>query len=80
MRDQFECDVWPDNWAAAQVFEALDTQWRVHAGGAYGLDYGPAFRLLDEMGLKGQDWRDAFAALRVLEAEARKIMRAQKNG
>ncbi|MEL6920964.1 MAG: DUF1799 domain-containing protein [Pseudomonadota bacterium] len=59
--------VWPDNWKAMQAFLALDTQWRVGAGGGFlGLDYGAAAALF-----KGRSTR-AFAALmmRVKHIEA----------
>jgi hypothetical protein len=46
--------------------------------GAVGLDYAVLFRLLDEEGLTGPEWRDTFEDLRVLEAEALQTMMDSK--
>lgn len=65
-------EVWPENWQAWSLFLACSTQWRCKGleGKPYGLDYGPLFRLMDEDGLKGQEWREVLDCIRVLEREA----------
>ena len=44
--------------------------------GPTGLDYGPLFRLMDEAGLTGAEWRQAFDDLRALESAALQQIRA----
>jgi hypothetical protein len=44
-------------------------------GGVTGLDYSPLFRLMDERGLKGEAWRDAFDGVRIIESSAIEQMR-----
>jgi hypothetical protein len=53
----------------------MNTQWRTGMSGAIGLDYPVLFRLMDEAGLKGADWRDTFDSVRVMEIEALEQMR-----
>jgi hypothetical protein len=61
-----------------QLFCRVGTQWRTAMVGAVGLDYAVLFRLLDEEGLTGPEWRDTFEDLRVLEAEALQTMMDSK--
>lgn len=70
-------EVWPENWPIFQLFFDLNTQWRVGATGATGLDYNVLFRLLDEAGLHGAEWREAFDTIRVMEATALEMMRKE---
>lgn len=68
------CDIWPDNIAAANVFIAMQTQWRAAMGGATGLDYNvlpSVFRLLS---VPKAEWRDTFECVRVMEGEAIRVM------
>lgn len=73
-------EVWPENWPAWCLFDAMHTQWRTRGmeGRPYGLDYAVLFRLMDEDGLKGQDWRDTLSDIRVLEDAALAEMRKHK--
>ena len=57
------------------LFCDMATQWRTGMSGATGLDYPVLFRLMDEAGLKGADWRDTFDSVRVMESEALEQMR-----
>ena len=52
----------------------VKTQWRTSFNGVIGLDYGPAFRLMDQQGLQGKDWDDMFSDLQVMESAALKAM------
>lgn len=63
-------EVWPENWRAFQLFTHLQSQWRVGVGGATGLDYTPAFHLMDRMGLEPSEWDDLFGDLRAMESAA----------
>lgn len=68
-------EVWPENWPAIDMFDALGTQWRLGGmGGAGGLDYRVVFEYLDRRGYRGTAWDDMFADLRVLECAALNTM------
>lgn len=74
-----DAEVWPENWQAWCLFDAMRTQWRTRGmeGRPYGLDYGVLFRLMDEDGLAGRDWRDTLDDIRVMESAALEEMRKQ---
>lgn len=57
----------------------MRTQWRTRGmdGRPYGLDYAVLFRLMDEDGLMGRDWRDTLDDVRVMESAALEEMRKQ---
>lgn len=74
LKDQ-EVEVWPENWPVLDIFSQLSTQWRVGTGGPIGLDYNVMFRVLDMEGLSGQEWRDFFDDLRIMESAALEAMR-----
>lgn len=65
--------VWPENWPAFCVFEAMRTQWRVGMGGYTGLDYAalPACMKLCE--IKAADRTEVFERVRQMENEALKF-------
>lgn len=69
-----EYEVWPDNWPAFLLFEAMSTQWRVGMGGAVGLDYNTIKPVASMIGLKRAGLAQAFADLRMMEAEALLVM------
>lgn len=76
--DDASVDIWPDNLTAANVFISITTQWRTGFGGATGLDYNvlpPVFRLL---GVPRAQWADTFECVRVMEAEAMRVMAEQR--
>lgn len=58
----------------------MGTQWRVGFSGPTGLDYNVLFRLLDEAGLSGQQWREMFEDIQVLEVHALKTISERRNG
>ncbi|MFK3815081.1 DUF1799 domain-containing protein [Pseudomonas sp. NPDC089407] len=62
-----EQQVWPENWPAFCVFEALTTQWRVGPGGASGLDYGAIPAVLDLVGIRKKERAGVFGDLRHME-------------
>ena len=62
--------VFPENWAAVEIFEQLGTQWYVGAGGRTGLNYLTVFAMLDRSGLSKQDAEQMFDDLRVMEYAA----------
>lgn len=52
----------------------MQTQWRSNMGGPTGLDYAALPAVMDLCGVKKKMRADAFAALRVMEAEALRIL------
>lgn len=66
--------MYPENWAALEVFAALGTQWRTGAAGATGLDYGVLPGVMDLLCVAPDDRRALFADIRVMEGAALKEM------
>ena len=66
--------VWPDNWAAVQLFSSIATQWRVGMSGATGLDYNPLFHRMDRMSLASTSYETLFEEIQTIEDEALKAM------
>jgi hypothetical protein len=73
------CEVWPDTWQAFQVFEAMSTQWRTGACGATGLDYTSIRDVAGFLGLTQGQAADIFPDLRIMEAEALRVMAEQRD-
>lgn len=73
-----EYDVWPDNWSAFLLFEAMSTQWRVGMGGATGLDYNALPPVASMLGMKRREIPEVFHDIRVMEAEAMLVMSESK--
>ena len=65
-----DVEVWPENWSAVKLLQAIRTQWRVAAGGAVGLDYCAAYPLIDRMRLNDDDWHQMLADLGEMEDAA----------
>ena len=68
VEDNSDFEVWPENWVAFQIMRILRTQWRVGSSGYTGLDYGVAFRVMDEMHV--EDVMDTLDRIRVMEFAA----------
>jgi hypothetical protein len=62
--------VWPENWAAFELFARMDTQWRVSMAGPTGLDYTVALALMDLDDVPRGDRPAMLDDLRVMEAAA----------
>jgi hypothetical protein len=62
--------VYPENWRAVRVFDALGTQWRVGPAGPTGLDYAALPMVMDVHGVPQQHRHDVFEDVRVLESAA----------
>jgi hypothetical protein len=73
------CEVWPDTWQAFQVFEAMSTQWRTGACGATGLDYTSIRDVAGFLGLTRAQDTDIFPDIRIMEAEALRVMAEQRD-
>ena len=59
--------IWPENWQAFLVFNAVRTQWRTGPGGVSGLDYGALDRRIDRLDLSPEDLE---ACIQVMELAA----------
>jgi len=70
--------IWPDNWNSFTVFEAMGTQWRTGGCGATGLDYCALPDVMRLCGIKKRHQPDVFYDVRVMEAEALKVMAEQR--
>jgi len=70
-------DVWPDNLPAVNVFVAMATQWRTGMSGPVGLDYSALPAVLRLTGAPRGTWPQTFEDIRVMEAEALKVMGEQ---
>lgn len=66
--------MWPEHQDVLEVFGRVRSQWRVSPGGAYGLDYGVVFQLMDRMALTPSRQVEVLDELRVVEAEALRQM------
>lgn len=71
-------EIWPENQLIAEVFLALETEWRllVGPGGVYyqGLRRSAMKDTIELMGIERGEWPDLFYGLRIMEATAQKIL------
>lgn len=65
--DTGEVYLWPENREAWGLWLALQTQWRVGAVGATGLDYTALQATLGLMGVKKKRWPEMFQLIRAME-------------
>lgn len=63
-------EVWPDVWESLRAFEAMRTQWRVGATGAYGLDYNALPGVFRFLAIPRKSQPEMFDDLRVMEDAA----------
>ena len=66
----FNVEVWPENWTAWTLFDALQTQWRAGAGGVVGLDYSVLADELHAREIPHEDHEQLRAEVRVMECAA----------
>lgn len=66
--------VWPENQLPLQIFAALQTQWRSSFAGPTGLDYAAVPVVMDLYAVPADRRRQAFEDLRIMEAEALKVI------
>jgi len=64
-------EVWAENWRTVEVFQALDTQWRIAAGPmgsrVQGIDYAAIPPTLALMDVRKRDRKSVFNGLRIME-------------
>jgi len=68
-------EIWPDNWQAFKVFDAIGTQWRIGFNGATGLDYSVLPEIWRRTKTKIEDRDSVFLDLRIMEEAALQEMR-----
>lgn len=64
--------VWPENWAAVEMFLRVQTQWRTTMGGLLGLDYGVLAWVFKLYAV--EDERSMLEDLQVMEAAAMAVL------
>jgi hypothetical protein len=67
-----DCEVWPENWPAVEMFLRCQTQWRTTMNGLLGLDYGAVAWILRLYEV--EDPRALLEDLQVMEAAALMIL------
>lgn len=68
--DAFQAEVWPENWRAWKLFEAVGTQWRCGPNGVIGLDYGALDREMQLQDIPESEQLQLRYDIRLLEAVA----------
>ena len=71
-------DVWPSNWPAFCLFQAMNTQWNVGPCGATGMNYTPINSVMELIGIRKKDRAGVFGDFQIMEAEALAVMDEQK--
>lgn len=72
-----EFTLWPETADAFRLFETMLSQWRTGAGGPTGLDYAALPVAAKLLRMSGRKMREAFAGMRVMEAEALDVFAEQ---
>jgi hypothetical protein len=63
-------EIWPENYQAFSVFNALSTQWRYSMSGVTGLDYNAIPTVLRMMKVARDEWQWLFEDIRFMESIA----------
>ncbi|MCX5592023.1 DUF1799 domain-containing protein [Alcaligenes endophyticus] len=62
--------VWPDCWAAIELYLRYQTQWIQGPNGPSGLNYVVLFKDLDRLGVEDEEHEEIMDYIRIIEAEA----------
>ena len=76
--DDRVCYLWPDNVAAWNAWQGVQTQWRAGMAGATGLDYAGVRAALDESGLSGDERRDIWRGIQAAERATLEVWAEQR--
>lgn len=68
-------EVYPENYASVEVFNAMQTQWRADMGAIIGLDYSALPMVMRLYGVPVAKRRKVFDDVRVMEHAAIRWMR-----
>jgi len=71
-------EVYPDAWPALEMLIDMQTQWRVGAGGATGLDYQALEALMRVKRVKATERADLFADVRRMELAVLELWQERK--
>lgn len=66
----YQAELWPENWQAWQLFQAVATQWRCGPSGVIGLDYGALDREMQLQDIPEEEQLQLRQDIRLLEAAA----------
>jgi Phage related hypothetical protein (DUF1799) len=73
-------EIYPDNLASFELFNAMSTQWRISAmGSVTGLDYSALPAVMHMQSIKHREQSDRFKDLQVMEQAALETMRDKRN-
>ena len=67
--------VWPEHWAALELFTCMLTQWNTGFNGATGLNYAVLPVVFELLEIKKEQQRERFDELRIMERAALEAMR-----
>lgn len=65
-----EVEVWPEMWAAFELYMRLQNQWRCGPGGPIGLDYVVVNEELRYLEIKGEEREEVMRHVRIIESAA----------
>jgi len=75
--EEWTVDLWECNLEAVNLFCEIGTQWRMGAGGPYGLDYNVLYHKMDRMNLTAEEYAELEEDIRTLESAALEEMRKE---
>jgi hypothetical protein len=70
-----DIEIWHENWRSFQLFNSMQTQWRVGMNGRTGLDYSALSELWRRLKIPVSERDDLFADLQHMEIAALTQMR-----
>ena len=65
-----EVEVWTENWDVLHLFAQYSTQLRIGPAGPVGLDFNVFHHALDRKGIKGDEFDEWIAKLKIIETQA----------
>lgn len=70
-QEEYDCEVWPENWESVTLFLALQTQWTVSPAGRFiGINYPSIESVMNISGVKKKGRMDMFDDIRLMELVA----------
>ena len=76
---KIDCEIWHENWTTAELFFAMDGQWRYNPQGGppIALDFTPLPGMMDIHDIKQEDRKKTLQHLRIIESGAVEEMHHQ---
>lgn len=79
-QDSQDCEIWPENLQAYELFEMLATQWRITDAGFYiGIDYPSVQASMAMIGIKAKQRSTLFEDIRTMERAALQVLNRKKD-